>query len=114
MTDTPRVERRRDLRISPKGTVIIRAEAFEIPGRVANLSRYGLAAITRTSAPQRLLGAKVELELRLDSQDSSWLALGGKVLRIGANSIAMYVMAQLMKPFVKSTLLITSSASAGV
>lgn len=84
-----RPERRRDLRISPKGTVIVRADTYTLRGRLANLSRNGLAASTRTTAPERLLGAAVELELRLDGRDSGWLELGGKIIRIGAGSIAI-------------------------
>ena len=84
-----RPERRRDVRVSPKGTVIIRADTYIIRGRIANLSRHGLATITRTTAPERLLGSAVDLSLRLDGRDSSWIKLSGRILRIGAGSIAM-------------------------
>src|SRR6185295_8297649 len=88
-----RRERRRDVRVAPKGTVIVRADTYIIRGRIANLSRGGLATITRTTAPERLLGSAVELSLRLDGRDSSWIELGGRMLRIGANSIAILLVA---------------------
>ena len=87
-----RPERRRDLRISPKGTVIlrsVRADTYMVRGRIANLSRSGLVIATRTTAPERLLGARVELSLRLDDRDSSWFDLGGRILRIEESSLAM-------------------------
>ncbi len=84
-----RPERRRDLRVFPKGTVIVRAGTYLVRGRIANLSRGGISTITRTTAPERLLGAAVELAIRFDGRDSSWLELRGRVLRIGATSIAM-------------------------
>ena len=84
-----RPERRRDLRVSPKGTVIMRADTYIIRGRIANLSRNGLSTITRTTAPERLIGGAVELSLRLDGRDSSWIKLSGRILRIGSNSISM-------------------------
>ncbi|HWO19947.1 MAG TPA: PilZ domain-containing protein [Kofleriaceae bacterium] len=84
-----RSERRRDVRVSPKGTVIVRAGSYVIRGRIANLSRGGISTTTRTTAPQRLLGSAVALALRFDSADASWLELSGRVLRIGASSIAM-------------------------
>lgn len=84
-----RPERRRDLRVSPKGTVIVRADTYIVRGRLANLSRNGLSMITRTTAPERLLGRPVELTLRLDGRESSWFELSGRILRIDASSLAM-------------------------
>jgi hypothetical protein len=84
-----RSERRRELRISPKGTVIVRADTYLIRGRIANLSHNGLAMTTRMTAPERILGAPVELSLRLDGRDSSWFELGGHIQRIGANAMAI-------------------------
>lgn len=91
-TSEARPERRRDQRISPKGTVIVRApsvETYLLRGRIANLSRNGLSMTTRTTAPERLLGARVELSLRLDARESSWFDLGARILRINASSMAM-------------------------
>ena len=85
----PRPERRRQQRIAPKGAAIVRAGTYSLRGRIANLSRSGLGMTTPTTAPGRLLGARVDVSLRLDGGDSSWVELSGEVLRIGANSIAM-------------------------
>lgn len=82
-------ERRSDQRIAPKGTAILRADTYMLRARIANLSRSGLLITTRTTAPERLLGARVEVSLRLDGPDSSWFELGGQILRIGASSLAM-------------------------
>jgi CheY-like chemotaxis protein len=85
-------ERRRDQRISPKGTIILRSgrvDTHTLQGRIANLCLNGLSMTTRTSAPERLLGADVELSVRLDGRDSSWFELGGHILRLGATSLAM-------------------------
>ncbi len=77
------------MRLSPKGTVSIRATDYDVRGRVANLSTGGLLANTLVTAPDRLIGEHVELELRLDTQHSAWLQLRGCVLRIGSTSIAL-------------------------
>ena len=83
-----RPDRRRDLRVAPKGTVIVRVDSYLIRARIANLSRSGLVTRTRITPPERLLGAMVELSLRLDGVDAAWLELGGRISRIGASSIA--------------------------
>lgn len=82
-------ERRRDPRIHPKGTVILRIGTYIIRGRVSNLSLSGIATATRTTAPERMLGSTAEVDLRLDGQGASWLRLQGHVVRINANSIAL-------------------------
>ena len=87
MTTAP--ERRADIRSTPKGAVIVNADTYIIRGRVANLSRHGLLARTLITAPDRLLGATVQLALRLDGDDASWLPLGARVLRIGSRSLAL-------------------------
>jgi hypothetical protein len=84
-----RSERRRSARVSPKGTVIIQAGDHAQRGRLANLGGGGLLATTDVTASERMLARKVDLELRLDSQASEWLLLTGRVLRIGANSVAV-------------------------
>jgi hypothetical protein len=87
-----RAERRRDFRISPKGTAIlrvVRTDPYVLQGRIANLSRGGLVITTRTTAAQRILGARLDVSLRLDSGESNWFELGAHILRINANSIAM-------------------------
>jgi hypothetical protein len=89
LTDHGAADRRNDLRVTPKGTVIVQADTYIIRGRLANLSRNGLLAITRTTAPERLLRAEIGLALRLDGTDASWLEVRGRILRIGACSIAI-------------------------
>ena len=85
-------ERRRDVRISPKGTAIMRiarADPYVLQGRVANLSRGGLLIATRTTAVQRVLGERIDVSLRLDGGETNWFELGAQVMRINASSIAM-------------------------
>lgn len=82
-------ERRRDPRIRPKGTVILRIGTYIIRGRISNLSLSGVATATRTTAPERLLGSTADVDLRLDGQGASWLRLQAHVVRINANAIAL-------------------------
>jgi hypothetical protein len=82
-------ERRRHHRIAPKGTVTIRTDAHVASGRVSNLSRGGLSMTTQHAAPEPLLGCAVEVDLRLDGLDASWLRLQGQILRIHDTSIAV-------------------------
>ena len=82
-------DRRHDVRISPKGTALVRAGEYIIRGRIANLGRGGVSVRTRTTAPERLLGSRASIELRLDGQEAAWLELEGRVMRIGANTLAL-------------------------
>lgn len=82
-------ERRRNRRIAPKGSVLVRAGTYLLRGRVANLSLGGLSATTVVTAPARLLGSSVEIELRFDGSDRAWCELGGRLLRSGATSLAV-------------------------
>jgi hypothetical protein len=81
-------ERRRNRRIAPKGTVLVRAGTYLLRGRIANLSLGGLSATTVVTAPERLLTSAVEIDLRFDGSDRAWCALGGRLLRSGASSLA--------------------------
>jgi CheY-like chemotaxis protein len=83
------LQRRRDPRIRPKGTVILRIGTYIMRGRISNLSLGGVATATRTTAPERFLGNMAEVDLRLDGQRASWLRLQGHVVRIQARSIAL-------------------------
>jgi CheY-like chemotaxis protein len=87
--ENARLERRSAVRVSPKGTVTVRADTYVMRGRIVNVSLGGISAHTRITAPERLLGCPAELDLRLDGQDSSWLSLRGCVLRIDARVIAL-------------------------
>ena len=82
-------ERRRNRRIAPKGTVLVRAGTYLLRGRVENLSLGGLSATTLVTAPERLLASSVEIELRFDGSDRAWCELGGRLLRSGATSLAV-------------------------
>jgi hypothetical protein len=86
---TGALERRSDVRVSLKGTVMVRADDYIIRGRVENLSRGGLFASTRVTAARRLLGAMTAIELRLDGIDASWHDLRARVMRIEANHLAL-------------------------
>lgn len=77
------------MRLSPKGTISIRANDYDVRGRVANISTGGILANLLVTAPDRLIGEPVDLELRLDTQQSAWLHLRGRVLRIGSTTIAI-------------------------
>jgi hypothetical protein len=84
-----RPDRRTELRVSPKGAVIVRSDTYIMRGRVVNVSRSGLLATTTITAPERMLGSTVDIELRLDAGDASWLELRGRILRIAAGSLAI-------------------------
>jgi CheY-like chemotaxis protein len=84
-----RMERRQSDRLCPKGTVSIRARDYEVRGRFANVSSGGVLVTTLVTAPNRVLGCNVALELRFDTQQAGWLQLSGKILRVGATSIAI-------------------------
>jgi len=83
-----RPERRQDSRVTPKGTVIIRAQASAIRGRVADLSHCGLSAIIDGKVPAEILDGMVDLELRLDGREASWLELRGHVVRTVGTTLA--------------------------
>lgn len=82
-------ERRKDVRISPKGTVMLQAGEHAHRGRLANLGIGGLLASTTVTVPERLLSRAVEIELRLDTRASEWLQLHGRILRIDLASVAV-------------------------
>jgi CheY-like chemotaxis protein len=82
-------ERRQTVRSSPKGTVSIRATDYDVRGRIANVSRGGLCAITLVTPPERVIGCSVELEIRFDTQQSAWIRMSGHILRLGATRIAI-------------------------
>jgi hypothetical protein len=93
-------ERRRHLRITPKGTAIIRAGTYVARGRVLNVSRGGISVTTQSAPPAHLLDSVAEIDLRLDAHDASWLRLHGQILRLGATSIALQFDA-VSPPFIR-------------
>ncbi len=84
-----RLERRKGVRSSPKGTVSIRCHDYDVRGRLANVSRGGLSALTLVTPPVRVVGRTVDIELRFDTQQSAWVQMSGRILRIGPTSIAL-------------------------
>lgn len=84
-----RRDRRRDPRVSPKGTAIVRAGAQVMRARVSNLSRGGLSMITRAAVPLDMLDCVADIDLRLDGRDSAWFHLRGTILRVSTGSIAV-------------------------
>ncbi|HEU0032623.1 MAG TPA: PilZ domain-containing protein [Kofleriaceae bacterium] len=82
-------ERRRTPRITAKGTVVFRAGDHEQAGRLSNLSEGGVFVVTTTTAPTRLLGRTVDLELRLDTGHAEWLRATGKIARIRPDGVAI-------------------------
>jgi hypothetical protein len=99
-TENSQAERRRSVRISPKGTVVLSAGDHTEHGRVVNISSGGLLAITDERPTAALLGAAVDVELRLDVASSEWLRLTGHVLRIDGRSIAL-ALAPASEPFMR-------------
>jgi PilZ domain len=91
MTDpkSVRLERRRHVRIAPKGTVILRVGDHSQTGRLTNLSQGGLMVTTTVTAPARLLDRAIDMELRLDGQIAQWLRAAGRILRIDATRVAI-------------------------
>lgn len=85
----PTGERRRHVRIEPKGTVILLDDDFPHGGRIANLSSGGLLASTILKAPECLLAREIQMRLRLDGQLAEWLPVTGRVTRIATDSIAI-------------------------
>lgn len=91
MNDHPGVqpERRRFVRIAPKGTCVLRALGHEQRGRIANLGEGGLYIQTSVTAPDRMLARSVELEIRLDAGHAEWLRATGHIIRIRSDGLAI-------------------------
>ena len=86
---TDRDERRKHARITLKGTAILLAGEHAVRGRLVNLSEGGFLASTLVTAPMRLLGRSVDIELRLDDRLSQWIRLEGKIMRIANERVAI-------------------------
>jgi hypothetical protein len=82
-------ERRAGVRISPKGTLILSVGEHAQRARLANIGAHGCLATTHVTAPEKLLGHQVDIELRLDGPDATWLRLSGHVVRIEATAVAL-------------------------
>lgn len=84
-----RPERRRDVRIAPKGTLRFRTREHLHHGRIANLSAGGAHILTSVTAPARLLRRNVDIELRLDTGTAEWLRATGRIVRIDRDGVAI-------------------------
>jgi len=82
-------ERRRHIRIAPKGTVILSSGEHAQRGRVANLAEGGIYLTTTVAAPERLLGRTCEIELRLDGRLAEWVRTKATIVRIAADGVAL-------------------------
>jgi len=83
------VERRRHVRIAPKGSVTLLTGENSRRGRIVNLSQGGLLVTTTVGAPERLLGRAVDIELRLDGQLARWHHASGQIVRVGGEGVAI-------------------------
>lgn len=84
-----RRERRRDMRIAPKGTVQLRAGEHQQHGRIANLSASGAYIHTNVTVPERFLGRHADIELRLDAGTAEWLRATGRIVRVHGDGVAI-------------------------
>lgn len=84
-----RVERRRTLRFSPKGTVILHDGAQVIRGRISNLGGGGMLVSAESTSTESLLTRPIEIDLRLDGGEDEWLRVRGRVRRIGGETLAI-------------------------
>ena len=84
-----RRERRRHVRIAPKGSVTLRVGEQAQRGRIINLSQGGLFVAPTVGGYERLLTRTVELELRLDGQLAQWQQASGHILRVDSAGIAI-------------------------
>ena len=82
-------DRRRHLRIEPKGTVTLHALGNAHRGRLVNLGSGGMYVATEITLPDRLLARMVGVELRLDGPLAVWQSLVGRVSRIAADGVAV-------------------------
>jgi hypothetical protein len=82
-------ERRRSVRFSPKGTVVLLAGELAERGRVANLSRGGLQMTISAALAADLVGQAAQLELRLDGPGAEWMRLSGTIRRVERETVAI-------------------------
>jgi CheY-like chemotaxis protein len=82
-------ERRHHARIDLKGTAVILAGEHVQRGRISNIGQGGMLVTTAVSAPARLLGRPVEMEVRLDGAVAQWIRVSGRIVRIGAERLAV-------------------------
>jgi hypothetical protein len=81
-------DRRRDVRISPKGAVLLRT-LDEQHGRIANLCERGIYIVTGAVTPPELVGRRLEIELRPDGRLAAWATVTGTVIRVDPGGLAL-------------------------
>jgi len=89
MNDQSAGERRRHIRIAPKGTVVLNALGTAHRARISNLGEGGIYLLTTTTLPERYLARIADIEIRLDGQEQQWLRATGRVLRIDPEGVAI-------------------------
>lgn len=82
-------DRRRYVRIEPKGTVAVYAFESTYHGRLENIGAGGMYIATDANIPEQLLGRVVDLELRFDGALAAWQRARGRVIRIAATGVAI-------------------------
>ena len=82
-------DRRRSLRITPKGSVALVVDDHAQRARLVNVGEGGLFARTDLAVPRRLLGCTAALEIRLDSPGAEWLRASGRIHRIQPDGVAI-------------------------
>lgn len=82
-------DRRRHVRIEPKGTVAVYANEDTVRGRLANIGGGGMYVATNGSFPEHLLLRIVDLELRFDGAPAAWQRARGRVVRITSTGAAI-------------------------
>ncbi|HLL24613.1 MAG TPA: PilZ domain-containing protein [Kofleriaceae bacterium] len=82
-------ERRRHVRITPKGSLSFNALGHEERCRIANLSEGGAFVLTKIETPERLLERAIQVQIRVDDRDAEWLHATGHVVRIRADGVAL-------------------------
>lgn len=92
------IERRRYVRISPKGSVRFRAPEHHEHGRISDLSAGGAYIQTGAHPKEQLPGREIEFELRLDAGNAEWLRGTGKIVRLDREGFAIAFDDQLAAP----------------
>jgi hypothetical protein len=82
-------DRRRSIRIEPKGSVIVHVGPHAQRERIINLSLGGLLASATADLPTHQLGCSVDMELRFDGRHAEWLQVSGRIVRVGPEGIAI-------------------------
>jgi hypothetical protein len=80
------IERRRYVRIAPKGSVSASVEGNMHVGRIANLSAGGAFMIV---AMTDSVGTAIDVEIRVDASKATWLKTTGRLVRVEPDGVAI-------------------------